>query len=107
MNTSTKRLSAFNYFGGKSRYLDWLLPLLHVPAHHYVEPFCGSAVVFLNKIPHPIETINDLDGRLINFFRVLREQPDKLIALLHDNRPADEIIKKFSSKYTLIYCDPP
>src|SRR5574339_214313 len=81
MNTKIRRVSALNYFGGKSRHLDWILPL--IPPHkNYVEPFCGSAVVFLNKRPSPIETISDLDGRLINFFKVLREHPDKLIDLL-------------------------
>lgn len=84
MNTKRKYLSAFNYFGGKSRLLDWLFE--NFPAvesyNHYVEPFCGSAVVFLNKKASPIETINDIDGRIMNFFRVLREQPEKLISLL-------------------------
>lgn len=70
-----------NYFGGKSRYLDFLLPLFP-EHHHYIEPFCGSAVVFLNKKPSPIETINDKDERLYNFFHVLREFPDELVQKL-------------------------
>jgi DNA adenine methylase len=82
MNTAIKRISALNYFGGKSRHLDWLLPLLDVPHTHYVEPFCGAASVFLNKKPSLIETISDASGRLINFFRVLRERPEELIMLL-------------------------
>lgn len=81
MNTSVKRVSVLNYFGGKSRYLDFLLPLFP-EHHHYIEPFCGSATVFLNKKPSPIETINDLDERLYNFFHVLREFPDELIQKL-------------------------
>jgi DNA adenine methylase len=78
MNTAKKTLRALNYFGGKSRQLDFILPLF--PEHkNYVEPFCGSAVVFLNKKPSPIETISDLDGRLINFFQVLRDHPQQLV----------------------------
>lgn len=75
-------MSALRYFGGKSRQLDWLLPILKTDHKHYVETHCGSAAVFLNKFPSPIETINDLDGRLINFFHVLRNYPQKLVSLL-------------------------
>jgi DNA adenine methylase len=84
MNTTIKRASALNYFGGKSRQLDWMLPLLpdKTSYRHYVEAFCGSAAVFLNKEPSPIETINDLNGSLINFFRTLRERPAELIQRL-------------------------
>lgn len=78
MNTRIRRLSALNYFGGKSRYLDWLLPL--IPDHEeYFEAFLGSGSIFLNKKPAIVETICDKDGRLINFFRVLRDNPDELI----------------------------
>jgi DNA adenine methylase len=79
MNIKIKRLTMINYFGGKSRFLDWLLPLFPPTHKNYVEPFCGSAVVFLNKKPSAIETINDLDGRLLNFMRILRERPAELI----------------------------
>ena len=69
---------AFGWYGGKFSHLRWLLPLL--PAcHHYCEPFAGSAAVLLNREPSPVETYNDLDGEVTNFFRVLREQPDELI----------------------------
>lgn len=81
MNTRIKRLSVINYFGGKSRYLDWLLP--YIPEHKsYLEPFVGSASLFLNKKPALIETISDMDGRLINFFQTLRERHEELLPLL-------------------------
>ena len=35
--------------------------------------------MLLNRPPSPIETYNDLDGEVVNFFRVLRDQPDELI----------------------------
>lgn len=73
-----KPLVAFPYFGGKNRHLAWLLPLLpDMPA--YCEPFCGAASVLLNRKRAKIETINDLDGRVVNFFRVLRENPVELL----------------------------
>jgi DNA adenine methylase len=45
----------------------------------YCEPFGGSAAVLLNRAPSPVETYNDLDNELVNFFRVLREQKQTLI----------------------------
>jgi len=72
------KLIAFGWYGGKFNYLDWLLPLLPKTTH-YCEPFGGSAAVLLNREPSPIETYNDIDGEVVNFFRVLREQKAALI----------------------------
>lgn len=69
---------AFGWYGGNYSHLEWLLPLLPA-AHHYCEPFGGSAAVLLNRDPAPVETYNDLDGEVVNFFRVLREQKEALI----------------------------
>jgi len=66
-----------NYYGGKARLAGWIASLL--PAHRtYVEPFCGSAAVLFAKRPSPTEILNDLDGAVVNFFRVLRERPTEL-----------------------------
>src|SRR6185503_11666682 len=73
-----RRRIVFGWYGGKFNHLDWLLPLLP-EAHHYCEPFSGSAAVLLNRAPSPVETYNDIDGDVVNFFRVLRDQPDELI----------------------------
>ncbi len=73
-----KKLIAFGYYGGKYSHLDWLLPLLP-KTRHYCEPFGGSAAILLNRDPSPIETYNDIDGEVVNFFKVLRNQPDDLI----------------------------
>ncbi len=65
------------YFGGKMRIADQIVRLM--PAHqHYVEPFAGSLSVLLAKPPAPHETVNDLDGALVTFWRVLRDRPDDL-----------------------------
>jgi len=71
-------LIAFGWYGGKFSHRHWLLPLLP-ECHHYCEPFAGSAAVLLNRPPAPVETYNDLDGEVVNFFRVLRDEKDKLI----------------------------
>lgn len=72
-----RKLIAFGWYGGKYSHLDWLLPLLP-KCHHYCEPFAGSAAVLINRAPSPIETYNDLDGEVCNFFRMLRQEKDKL-----------------------------
>lgn len=75
---SKNKLIAFGWYGGKFSHLDWLLPLLP-RAHHYCEPFGGSAAVLINRLPSPVETFNDIDGEIANFFRVLRSQKAALI----------------------------
>ena len=73
-----RKMIAFGWYGGKFSHLDWLLPLLP-PCHHYCEPFGGSAAVLINRSPSPVETYNDMDGEVVNFFRVLREKKDELL----------------------------
>lgn len=73
-----KRKIVFGWYGGKFSHLEWLLPLLP-DAHHYCEPFAGSAAVLINRSPSSVETYNDIDGEVVNFFRVLRDSPEDLI----------------------------
>jgi DNA adenine methylase len=57
-----------------------LLPLF--PPHRtYVEPFCGAASMLFAKEPAHVETINDIDGGVAGFFRVLRDQPEEFMRL--------------------------
>ena len=76
-----KKLIAFGWYGGKFSHLASLLPLLP-ESHHYCEPFAGSAALLLNRPPSPVETYNDLDGEVCNFFRALRDNSDELIRLI-------------------------
>lgn len=48
------------------------------PHYHYVEPFFGSGAVFFTKPPSPHELLNDMNGAVVNLFRVLRERTDEL-----------------------------
>jgi DNA adenine methylase len=76
-----RKLIAFGWYGGKYSHLNWLLPLLP-PCHHFCEPFGGSAAVLLNRQSSPVETYNDIDGEVVNFFRVLREHKERLVELI-------------------------
>lgn len=70
----------FAYAGGKMRLADRIVSLM--PAHgHYVEPFAGSLSVLLAKPLSPAETVNDVDGDLVCFWRVLRDQTDDLVRI--------------------------
>lgn len=71
----------FGWYGGKFSHLDWLLPLLPA-SRQYCEPFSGSAAVLLNRRPSPVETYNDIDGEVVNFFRILRNKPNVLARAL-------------------------
>jgi DNA adenine methylase len=54
-----------------------------MPKHTtYLEPFFGSGAVFFNKPPSKVETINDIDGNVVNLFRVIRERPEELARLV-------------------------
>lgn len=66
-----RRFTLFPYFGGKFYLVNKLVSLF--PQHKmYVEPFCGSAVILLNKKPSFVEVINDKDDDIINLFNVVK-----------------------------------
>ncbi len=70
--------SPIRWVGGKSRLRKQIIPLL--PPHTcYVEPFAGGAWVLFGKPPSPVEVLNDVDQELINFFRIVKHCPEKLL----------------------------
>ena len=96
-----------NYPGAKWGMAEQIVSLM--PKHRsYLEPFFGSGAILFNKPPSAIETINDIDGDITNFFQVLREQSDELIRLIsltpysreafddaHDNCGTDPIDRAY------------
>jgi DNA adenine methylase len=80
--------SPFPYFGGKSK----IAPLVwrrFGAVTNYVEPFCGSAAMLLNRPePQGVETVNDADGYLSNFWRATQHDPEA-VARWADN-PVNE-----------------
>ncbi len=72
------------YHGGKFRLGPWVMSFF--PKHYtYVEPFGGAAGVLMQKEPSQSEVYNDLDGDIVNVFRVLQdpELSNRLVGLLN------------------------
>jgi DNA adenine methylase len=69
------------YIGGKNRLAKRLIALF--PKHTtYVEPFAGGAQVFFHKEPSRVEVLNDLDGEIVNFFRICQWHYEELTRYL-------------------------
>lgn len=78
----SSQINTVPYLGSKFSILPWLLPLLP-KTKSFVEVFGGSMVVTVNRPPSQIETYSDINGNLVNFFRVLRDHTEELITKLH------------------------
>lgn len=80
------KTNIFKYWGGKYKIVDWVIS--HFPDNYqnltYIEPFCGSAIILLNKIKSKVEIISDLDKSLFCLHRAIRERPDDLVKLLEN-----------------------
>lgn len=65
------------WIGGKRKLADHLLPLF--PDHQcYVEPFCGAAALFFLKQESKVEVLNDINGDLVNLYRVVKHHLEEL-----------------------------
>ncbi len=69
------------YIGGKNRIASKVIAIF--PKHTtYVEAFAGGAQVFFHKEPSPVEVLNDLDGEIVNFFRICQFHHEGLVRYL-------------------------
>jgi len=67
-----------SYIGGKNRLAKRIIEIF--PEHKtYVEAFAGGAQVFFHKKPSAIEVLNDLDGEIVNFYRVCQQHYEELL----------------------------
>lgn len=77
------------YPGAKTRLAGWICE--YIPEHKvYVEPYAGSLAVLFNKPRSHIETVNDLNCEVVNYFMVLRDYPEELKALIENTPYARE-----------------
>lgn len=91
-------ISAFPYPGGKTLLTDWIID--HLPDHTvYVEPFGGSAAVLLNKPRSHIEVYNDVDGDIVQFFDVARNQPEELAEWVTRTPFSEELYNEWAREY--------
>lgn len=66
--------------GGKSRLASQLFQLFDNQHTTYVEPFAGAAaMLFLRPEPAKVEVLNDINGELVNLYRVVKHHLDELI----------------------------
>ncbi|MEO6917550.1 MAG: DNA adenine methylase [Collimonas sp.] len=67
------------WLGGKRRLADKLIPLF--PPHEcYVEVFCGGAALyFLRPMPAKTEVLNDINGDLVNLYRVVQHHLEEFV----------------------------
>jgi DNA adenine methylase len=78
VSVSKRQSAALRYPGSKWSIAHEIAS--HFGSHyHYVEPYFGSGAVFFTKKPSPHEFINDSNGLVVNFFRVLRDRTDDLV----------------------------
>jgi DNA adenine methylase len=69
--------AVIKYPGSKWSIADWIIS--YFPEHHsYLEAFFGSGAVLFNKPRSNIETVNDLDGNVVNLFEWIRKDPERL-----------------------------
>lgn len=83
MSGNNKKLIAFNYFGGKYTWLEYLYSYFPNDFIHLVDLFAGSFVVSLNYHGKIVKTANEINEEITNFFEVLRDYESELIRLLN------------------------
>jgi len=108
----SKPLSLLRWYGGK-HYLAGRIVSVMSQHRVYVEPYGGAAAVLLNKLPSEVEVYNDLDGRLVRIFRVLRDHPEVFLYKLAltpyaenewqaCHEPSDDEVEQARRDYVLI-----
>ena len=87
----------FKYPGSKWSIAKWIIDFF--PKHHsYLEPFFGSGAVLFNKPRSNIETVNDLDGNVVNLFEWIRKEPERLAHEIYYTPYSREVYERaFSS----------
>lgn len=90
----------FKYPGAKWSLAKWIIE--RFPPHHsYLEPFFGSGAVLFTKERSAIETVNDLDGDVVNVFEWIRKDPERLAHAIYWTPYSREVYDKtFAEQHT-------
>lgn len=81
------------YPGSKWSLANWIISFFQ-EHHSYLEPFFGTGAVLFNKPRSHIETVNDLDGNVVNLFECMRSDPEKLARSIYLTPYAREVYEK-------------
>lgn len=66
------------WIGGKRRLADHIIP--RFPKHDcYVEVFAGGAALYFMRSPARVEVINDINGELVNLYRVVQHHLEEFV----------------------------
>ena len=82
MSGNRNKKIAFNYFGGKFTWTEYLYANFPVGFTHLIDLFAGSMVVSLNYHGNVIRTANEINGEITNFFTQLRDHEEELVRAL-------------------------
>lgn len=86
------------YYGGKQTLLKYILPL--IPPHKlYCEPFFGGGAVFFAKPKSEVEIINDVNGEVVNFFKVVKTKFSELQKEIQGSPHSRELFKRAKAIY--------
>jgi DNA adenine methylase len=91
-----KNITPFPWYGSKFTQVSWVTSLLP-ETERYVEPFGGSGVVMLNREPSDVETFNDLNSGVVNFFDVIREKREEFLEALSYTPHSREMFERASN----------
>ncbi|MXS82284.1 DNA adenine methylase [Nitrosomonas oligotropha] len=87
-----KNYPVIPWIGGKRRLAKHILPLFQ-PHTCYVEPFCGAAALYFMKEQADVEVLNDINGELVNMYRVVKNHLDEFIRQFRWSLVSREIFK--------------
>lgn len=98
----TKKIrSPINAIGSKQTLSSWIIEYFPEDYHEmiYVEPYCGGANVFLNKLPSTEEIINDTDRGIVQIFKAMRDEPCEIIGRIKRTKFSERSFKRAKKKY--------
>lgn len=92
--------AVIKYPGAKWGVASWVIS--HFPEHRsYLEPFFGSGAILFTKERSAIETVNDIDGDVVNLFDWIRSDPEKLAhAIRFTPYARDEYDRAWAAQHT-------